>query len=254
MKLLKGHIKDFTPEQLEGLPEIIPISGGKDSTALALIMREKYPNKKFKFFCCISGELEIQQEYLHKIEKELGSKIYRLKSKKPFEYYLLEHPRTSGKLKGVKGYGWPHMRNFWCNRILKEEPVNEWMDKKFPGVSRIVHIGIGADEVKRTSYHSSQPMITSHPLVDMGLTTMDCRRYLEKRNLLNPAYKYFARFSCYFCPLKSIDDYFALYKHFRKYWEHILWMDREALKRFDRPFKPNCPAEKLDKLFKRSLF
>jgi len=253
-KLLKGHIRNFTPEQLEGLPEIIPISGGKDSTALALIMREKYPNKKFKYFCCVSGELEIQKNYLNKIEELLGEKIYRLESDRPFEYYVLHHPRSSGKRKGVLGYGWPSIKSWFCGRILKEEPVNRWLQKKFPNTSRIVHIGIGADEVKRSNYNSTQPLITSHPLVDMNITTMECKRYLEKRNLLNPAYKYFSRFSCFFCPQKSKQDLYMLYKHFPKYWEYILDLDEKVLKQCKHSFKPGCPASKLDSLFRRELF
>lgn len=253
-KLLKGHIKNFAPEQLEGLPEIIPISGGKDSTALALIMREKYPDKEFKYFCCSSGELSTQKSYLDKIEELLEAKIYRLFSEKPFEYYVLKHPRSSGKRKGVLGYGWPSIKSWFCGRVLKESPVNRWLQEKFPNTSRILHIGIGADEPKRANYNSSQPLITSHPLVNMNITTAECKLYLQKRNLLNPAYKFFSRFSCFFCPQKSLQDLYMLYKYFPKYWEYILWLDKEVLKQCDHAFKPNYTAAQLDSIFRRELF
>ena len=67
---------------------LLGISGGKDSAALAIYMRDKVPEMEY-FFCDTGCELPETYEYLDMLEKFLGKKIARLNPKKNFEYWMI---------------------------------------------------------------------------------------------------------------------------------------------------------------------
>ena len=54
------------------------ISGGKDSSALAVHMRDRVPDMEY-FFCDTGAELPETYKYLAKLEVVLGKPIARLK-------------------------------------------------------------------------------------------------------------------------------------------------------------------------------
>ena len=60
---------------------ICGISGGKDSSALAVYMRNKVPDMEY-FFCDTGAELPETYKYLAKLEVVLGKKIAKLNSKR----------------------------------------------------------------------------------------------------------------------------------------------------------------------------
>jgi 3'-phosphoadenosine 5'-phosphosulfate sulfotransferase (PAPS reductase)/FAD synthetase len=61
----------------ESLRHICGISGGKDSSALAVILRDDVPNMEY-FFCDTGAELPETYEYLTRLEVVLGKPIERL--------------------------------------------------------------------------------------------------------------------------------------------------------------------------------
>ena len=63
---------------------ICGISGGKDSSAMAVYMRERVPEMEY-FFCDTGAELPETYQYLDKLEVTLGKPIAKLNSKKGFE-------------------------------------------------------------------------------------------------------------------------------------------------------------------------
>jgi len=59
---------------------ICGISGGKDSSALAVYMRDRVPEMEY-FFCDTGAELPETYEYLDKLETGLGKPIARLNAR-----------------------------------------------------------------------------------------------------------------------------------------------------------------------------
>ena len=59
---------------------ICGISGGKDSSALAVYMRREIPNMEY-FFCDTGAELPETYEYLTRLEVVLGKPIRRAPSR-----------------------------------------------------------------------------------------------------------------------------------------------------------------------------
>ncbi len=94
---------------------IVALSGGKDSTALAVFLRKKIPNLEYVF--CDSGE-ELQEtyDYIYKLQDYLSIDIKWLKDDRDFEYYL-------DMYKGVL----PDPNKRWCTRMLKIKPFEEYV-------------------------------------------------------------------------------------------------------------------------------
>ena len=63
------------------------MSGGKDSTALALYMRDRVQNMEY-VFCDTDKELTETYEYLNRVEAFLGKKIVRLNAQAGFDHWL----------------------------------------------------------------------------------------------------------------------------------------------------------------------
>ena len=58
---------------------IVNVSGGKDSAALALYLREKYPDVRMEYLFCDTGcELPETYQYLDRLEAFLGEDIVRV--------------------------------------------------------------------------------------------------------------------------------------------------------------------------------
>lgn len=164
---------------------ILSLSGGKDSTALALYMRDRVPSMEYAF-CDTGEELQETYDYLLKIEAHLGKAITRLNPERQFNHYLdiyrdvLPDPRTR-----------------WCTRMLKLRPFEEYVGED----PVVLYVGIRADEPHRTGYVSTKPNITScFPFVEDGLRKEDISRILNDSGLGFPEYyEWRSRSGCYFC-------------------------------------------------------
>ena len=164
---------------------ILSLSGGKDSTALALYMRDKVDEMEY-VFCDTDKELRETYEYLNRIEAYLGKKIVRLNANVGFDHWLQVY---GGYLPS------PNIR--WCTRQLKLKPFEE-----FVGDDSIVsYVGIRADE-DRVGYISHKPNITTvYPLKDAGIDYAGVIRILDESGIGLPPYLQWGRThsGCYFC-------------------------------------------------------
>lgn len=163
---------------------VLGLSGGKDSTALAIYMRERVPEMEY-FFCDTGAELQETYEYIDKLEVFLGKEVKRLNPKRTFDHWL-----------EIYGNYLPSTRMRWCTRKLKIEPFEEFVGDD-PVFS---YIGIRADE-NREGYISSKPNITAvFPFKEQGLRVADIYEILEKSGIGLPKYyEWRTRSGCYFC-------------------------------------------------------
>lgn len=93
-----------TADQLKK-KHVVSLSGGKDSTALALRMREE--SRPMDILLFVDTGLEFPQMYAHldKLERYLQFPITRLKPPRTFEYLFYEYmpPRKNPALEGLPG-------------------------------------------------------------------------------------------------------------------------------------------------------
>lgn len=184
---------------------IVSLSGGKDSSALAVFMKERYPELPVEYaFCDTEYELPETYEYLDKLEAYLGKKIVRLNAleqlsiarkpgRKAFDVWLNEY--YGGFL--------PNARSRWCTRVLKIKPFESYVGNS----TAYSYIGIRADE-KRDGYVAKKPVVISdqpniipcYPFKDAGIGIKDVAALLERSGLGFPGYyKWRSRSGCSFC-------------------------------------------------------
>ena len=203
------HIED------PSIRHIVSISGGKDSTALAIYMLYKYPEIPVEYvFCDTECELPETYEYLERLEAFLGKKIIRLSAidllnlnptkqhkRNPFDIWLNEV--YSGFLPS------PRMR--WCTRVLKIQPFEAYVGDDHA----YSYIGIRGDE-DRDGYVAKKPpslserpnIIPVYPFKDDGLGLMDIKALLEESGLgLPDYYRWRSRSGCYFCFYQQIGEW-----------------------------------------------
>ena len=163
---------------------ILSLSGGKDSTALAVYMMDRNPDMEY-IFCDTGKELPETYEYLNKIEAVLGKKIERLNSEYSFDHWIKVY---SGFL--------PSARMRWCTKELKLKPF-----ERFCGEDLVYsYIGLRADE-NRQGYISHKPnIIPVYPFREDGINKAEVFQILEESGLgLPDYYKWRTRSGCYFC-------------------------------------------------------
>ena len=182
----------------ENVRHVLSLSGGKDSTALAVYMRDKVPDMEYVFYDT-GKELPETYEFINKVEGFLGKPIVRLNSEFSFDHYLQVY---SGFL--------PSARMRWCTRMLKLKPFED-----FCGDDTIIsYIGIRADE-NREGYISTKPNIKAvFPFKEDGLVKADVFRILEEVGLGLPEYyKWRTRSGCYFCFFQRKAEWIGLKKN-----------------------------------------
>lgn len=168
----------------ESVRHVCGISGGKDSTALAIYMRDRVPDMEY-FFCDTGAELKETYEYIDRVEVYLGKPVQRLTPERDFDHWLQ-----------IFGNYLPSSRMRWCTRKLKIEPF-----EKFVGTDKVIsYVGIRADE-DREGYISTKPNITPmFPFREDGIRLNDVYRILEESGLGIPKYyEWRSRSGCYFC-------------------------------------------------------
>ena len=163
---------------------VLGISGGKDSAALAVYLRDRVPEMEY-YFCDTGKELPETYEYLERLEIILGKSIARLNSERDFDHWLLVN---AGMLPS------PQVR--WCTRHLKIRPFEAWVG------SDIVrsYIAIRADEDRDGYIAVNSNIRPVYPFREDGLTIADVTRLLEDAGIGLPTYySWRSRSGCFFC-------------------------------------------------------
>lgn len=192
----------------ETIRHILALSGGKDSAALAVYLRDKIPDLEYVFLDT-GHELPETYEYLNRIQAMLGIEIKRPpESGRDFDFYLAIY-------KGCL----PSPQNRWCTKQLKIIPY-----EKYIGQDRAIsYIALRADE-DRTGYISHKPnLIPMYPFIEDGINKADVVNILEESGLGLPAYySWRSRSGCYFCFFQRRHEWIGLYDHHPELFEKAL--------------------------------
>jgi 3'-phosphoadenosine 5'-phosphosulfate sulfotransferase (PAPS reductase)/FAD synthetase len=121
--------------------------------------------------------------------------------------------------------GWPRIRGCEIQSSCKREPLSSAMR------GNISYWGIAADEPKRIEQHSAKSDVKM-PLVVVGWSEADCRKWCESNSLLSPIYTDCARGGCWFCPQQRAESLRLLRKKYPEYWEIMLKWDSDSPMKF----------------------
>lgn len=195
---------------------ICGISGGKDSSALAIYMRDRVPSMEY-FFCDTGAELPETYRYLSKLEVVLGKPIERLNSDRGFAHYFEVFRGTLPS---------PQMR--WCTSLLKIKPLEEWIGEE----NAVSYVAIRADESNRKGYVSTKPNIrTRFPFVEDQIDHSGVVRILEDAGINLPEYyKWRTRSGCYFCFFQRKAEWVGLADNHPDLFEKAVAIEQKTLK------------------------
>jgi hypothetical protein len=231
---------------------ILALSGGKDSAALAVYLREKVPNIEYVFMDT-GHELPETYEYLDRIRAVLGIEIQALKSKRDFDFYL-----------GIYNGCLPCPQNRWCTKQLKIIPYEKYIGSDHA----ISYIALRADE-HRMGYISHKPnIIPTYPFIEDDIVKADVVEILEESGLGLPAYyAWRSRSGCYFCFFQRKHEWVGLFDRHPELFEKAIeyesdhsdgriytWIEGETLEQLlarrdtiptDDLVKPRVPSKKL---------
>jgi len=218
------------------------LSGGRDSAALAVFMRQAYPEMEIEYFFTDTGkELPEVYEFLGRLEGFLGKQIAYLNPDRDFDFWLKEY-----------GNFLPSPRTRWCTRQLKIRPFENWIkDDLIAGTKIISHVAIRADEPARTGMQATHPNLEIRfPFRDQGLDKPAVIELLESSGLGLPKYySWRSRSGCSFCFYQQKIEWVRLkrehpeaFEQAKRYEKSALehgspftWSDRESLVELEHP-------------------
>ncbi|CAM8647287.1 Phosphoadenosine phosphosulphate reductase [Comamonadaceae bacterium] len=216
---------------------ILSLSGGKDSAALALYMRDRVPNMEY-IFSDTRKELPETYEYLERISSYLGKEVIRLNADVGFDHW---YEMYGGMI--------PSNHRRWCTRALKLKPFEQHC-----GDGEVInYVGLRADE-ERSGYISHKPNIKAvYPFKEDGLILRDIEDILKTSGVGLPPYTKWGRTrsGCYFCfyqqkiewvRLKEThpdlyDKAKAYEKPFEPTGNFFTWSQGESLEELEKPVR-----------------
>jgi 3'-phosphoadenosine 5'-phosphosulfate sulfotransferase (PAPS reductase)/FAD synthetase len=198
------------------LKHCVSFSGGKDSTAMLILMMEKKMRiDKVIYFDCEDFEFPEMREHIDSVKRVLGVEIETVKTVKPWEQYLRE-------------IGWASPTLRWCTN----EKVNSIRRALRFCRPNLQYIGYASDEQGRVARAQNKNakrnrdkwMSYRFPLVEWGITEKEALAICRAHGFtFEGLYDYWDRVSCWCCPLQGSKDIQVLKtvrpKLYEKLWE-----------------------------------
>lgn len=176
------------PGDLENDVYILPVSGGADSTALAIALHAAFPDVHFEMvFSDTGAEEDDAYASLHKLEDYLGKKITWIKPKADLYQLISEY-----------GGFLPSANSRFCTRELKLLPFREWLEQ-FKGTQKWMFVGIRADESSRVAFTIDE-CETVMPFVEWGMGRERIFQILSETVGIPKTYQTRTRSGCGVCP------------------------------------------------------
>lgn len=226
---------------------IVSLSGGKDSTAMLLMMLEKGIKIDKILFCYTGKEFPEVYPHLQQIQdyiKPYGLEITVLKSDKSYDWYMYEYKSKYGKNKDKKGLGWASFKVRWCTGYLKTAIINNYLSQFKEPIYE--YVGIAYDEPQRIKNYKNH----IYPLVEWKMTEQDCLDYCYSKGFdFFGIYKHRKRASCWCCPLQNLKSLETLYLYNKDLWEELKLMDKKS----NNQFRLDYSVEELEEKFKKKF-
>lgn len=220
---------------------VLGLSGGRDSAALAVYMRQEHPELEIEYFFTDTGkELPEVYEFLGRLEGFLGRTILRLNPDRDFDFWLRQYNNFL-----------PSPQTRWCTRQLKLRPFEAWLRPALDAGTRVLsYVAIRADEQYREGYTSKhENLVVNLPFRDAGIDKAGVLQILEASGLGLP--KYYAwrtRSGCTFCFFQQKIEWVRLMEQHPDAFEEAKRYEKNALEH-GSPFTWS-QGESLDELTK----
>jgi hypothetical protein len=202
---------------------VVPLSGGKDSTALALRLAETLPGEYTYIFNETGDDFSDLLIHLEAMSLMLGAPIERVGC-----------GQTLNELIQIQN-ALPSWRMRWCTRKLKIEPTIAWLKKNSPAV---VYVGIRADEANREGIYGDIPGVEFRfPFQEWGWGIDEVWRYLAEKNIRIPR-----RGNCKRCYGQRLSEWWELWLYHPETYREAEAQEKATGHTFRSPQRDSWPA------------
>ncbi len=202
------------------MTHIVGLSGGKDSTAMALRLAEVEP-QAYTYICTPTGNepAEMMAHWAH-LETLLGAPLLRL---------------TAGTLEGLidEQHALPSHRMRWCTRKLKIEPTIAYLKDHAPAT---LYVGLRADEPEREGIYGGE-VVSDFPFRRWGWTEADVWDYLHQRGVTIPV-----RTDCEWCYDQTLREWRKLWRDNPTSYQRAVEKEAQTGHTFRSPGRDTQPA------------
>ena len=176
------------------MQHIVALSGGKDSTAMALWLKENEPRDYQYVWTPTGNELPEMLEHIIRLRSLLDAPILPVTN----GIGLIEQTKRERML--------PNPRARWCTRKLKLEPYYRWLAEQTPCVS---YVGLRADEDERQGmvFDQGNGIHLRFPLREAGFDEAGVWDFLDARGVVIPP-----RTDCAICYHQTLGEWWRLWK------------------------------------------
>lgn len=205
---------------------VVAISGGKDSVAMALRLKEVEPQIDFDYLITPTGnELpEMDAHWLH-LEDLLGKPLMRLTA--------FEGDGLAAVIKEQKMI--PNFRARFCTRILKIDPTIKWLTAHAPCVQ---YVGLRADEPERKGIYGDMVGVQQrYPLKEWGWGIGEVWDYLKLKGVEIPE-----RTDCAWCFFQRLVEWKRLWKNHPESFDSGIAIEKEMNHTFRSDSRDTWPA------------
>ena len=201
---------------------VLGLSGGRDSAALAVYMRQHHPKLELEYFFTDTGkELPEVYEYLGRLEGFLGKPILRLNPDRDFDFWLKQYNNFL-----------PSPQTRWCTRQLKLRPFEIWVRPMLEeGITVYSYVAIRGDEEYREGYSSRHENLkVKLPFKEAGIDKMGVLEILDAAGLGLPKYySWRTRSGCTFCFFQQKIEWVRLMKEHPDAFEEAKAYEKNAV-------------------------
>lgn len=201
---------------------VLGISGGKDSAALAVFVRQTWPELDVEYFFTDTGkELPEVYEFLGRLEGFLGKPILRLNPRRDFDFWLREY-----------NHYLPSPQTRWCTRQLKLAPFEQWIRPMLAAGDKVTtYVAIRADEEYREGYSSKHKNLSVRlPFREFGIDRRGVMDILDSSDVGLPKYyDWRSRSGCTFCFFQQKIEWVKLRERHPEAFEEAKGYEKSAL-------------------------
>jgi len=211
-----------------GVAHIVPVSGGKDSTCLALALNVKEPRPYNYIYTPTGDELPEMEKHISKLENLLGQRIIKLANG------TLESQIDANNML-------PNVFARWCTRLLKLKPAGEFYTENAPVVC---YVGIRDDEDEREGLRpggcgvaKDLQVIQDFPFQRWGWGIDEVLWYLSILGVDVPE-----RTDCARCPYQRLGEWYNLYIRHPEIYASAEWDETKFGHTYRSPGRDTWPA------------
>ena len=201
---------------------VLGLSGGRDSAALAVYMRQHHPELEIEYFFTDTGkELPEVYEYLGRLEGFLGQPIRRLNPDRDFDFWLKQYNDFL-----------PSPQSRWCTRQLKLRPFELWLRPMLAdGDTVYSYVAIRSDEEYRDGYSSKHKRLHINlPFKQAGVDKAGVLEILDGAGLGLPKYyEWRTRSGCTFCFFQQKIEWVRLKEEHPEAFEEAKAYEKDAV-------------------------